>query len=853
MSVEGERKMILKRARCMIMAIVLSVTLSVPVVSHASGNFSDTIGHWAEIYISKVFNKDIVAGYPNGQFYPDKAVTRAEFVSMVNKAFRIDGIDTGDVQGLQDVTYRYWYYNAVNTAIAAGYATGYDNNTFKPNNPISRQEAAVMLSKLIPAGKKKTSGSFPDSKQVADWASDAMTKMIGKAYMGPYDDGLLHPSDSLTRAQTSKILSGILDNEDIVTKRMVIEKDGTKLSDKIYAGGVLISSELEEGSATIDNCVIIGDLEVAGGGNGTVTLNNTRVENVIVDKKDGPVRLVTKGNTAIPNLEAYRSCYLQPSTNKNGYGFQNIKINKNAEVTLKGNFTNISINGSWANLTLASGSISNLIVSGTGKYSDITLSGKSKVTDVTVNAESYFHGQGSIANMLINADNVTYETKPDKMSVGLNYDRAVAEGDVEVDVTFEPARKRTDINLSTKIILYFNTSMKMADGSEITDSDISAFVSLRLNSKTGEEVKCTTTINSAKKEITLTPVDDLKAETTYYVVLKEDALVNAGGYTNDGKYSYFTTGDSSIDVDFTPSNGTSGIVLKPTVTIAFPDTVVKYSDGSAISDAYLPECIQFKTGSSEGSSVGFTASINSSHTLITLTPSANLTSGQKYYVAVVANKLKTEKGRTIPASSVTWTVGTPATPITAALLSSLTVSPTGGSNVLSGFSPSLTSYHTDVPFATTSVAVSAAADTTMVNPVIMINGTEGSAKAGIPLTAIENNLITVKIFADGKTSQEYTVNVDIAGNTDLNSIKVNGTGLMVGSDLGATVAAAATSAAVSITAEDSGAVITLGSTVGTGTLSANVPLEAGNQSVQFTVKSNNDVKTYTLRFTRLAP
>jgi len=936
--------MSLKKIVCGILAFILIMPLALPVNSYASGNFSDTTGHWAEVYISKVFKEDVIDGYPNGRFYPDKAVTRAEFISMVNKAFKLDDLDNSESMDFTDVSYSNWYYDDVSTAIAAGYAGGYSDNTFRPNNPISRQEAAVMLSKLIPASKAKGSTkSFSDSKLIADWATDAMGKMNAKGYIGAYSDNKIHPSDPLTRAQSSKILSDILDNEDIVTGRVIVKKDGTTLADKIYVNGVLISSELEEGSAAIDNCIILGDLDVEGGSK--ITLNNTRVTNINVNKEDSTVQVLTKGTTVVPKLEASKSCSLQPSS-KGEYGFQNVQVKKGADVSLKGNFPNVSIVGSYANLTLESGTITNLDVTSAGKYSDITLSGKAKITEATVNGESYFHGDGTISHMTVNADNVTYETKPLKMTVGLNSDRPEAEGNEEVEVTFDPASKETDVDVDTKITISFNTAMLKADGSGINDSDISNFVSLLLGSKSGTAVEFSAVINSAKKVITLTPAASLTSETKYYVVLKEDALENAGGYTNDGTSAYFTTGESDIGPNFSPSNGASGVALLPTVTIKFDESVVKYSDGSDVTASYLQECIQFKTGSASGSSVGFTASISSSKN-ITITPSANLTAGQTYYVAVVANKLKTENSETvIPASSVLWTVAgsstTPAlsglkltsadtsikvdytpnaagtvyalattsaitpteaqimagksataaagsagtmtitgltantkyyvyvllrnssnvnsaivsgnttTTISDATLKGLTVSPSGGSNVLTGFSSATKSYNVVVPFGITSVDVSASADTALNNPVITINGTTAGTLSGIALTGYTNNVITVNVSADNKTTSKYIINVDVAGNTDLDSISINGTGLLTGSDtFAANVAAAATSATVSVTAEDNDATITIGSITGTGTCTADVSLGAGNQVITFTVKSNVDTKTYTIQFTRL--
>jgi len=298
---------------------------------------------------------------------------------------------------------------------------------------------------------------------------------------------------------------------------------------------------------------------VEGGGNGTITLNNTRVVNAIVDKEDSPVRIVTKGNSLVRKLEANETCSLQTSS-KSGYGFPDITVKSSADLSLKGTFPSVTIKGSRASLTLESGEITRLTVTSAGKYSDITLSGKSKIAEADVNAECYFHGGGSIAYMTVNADDVTYETKPDKMTVGLEIDRPESEGDEEVTVSFKPKNKSDDVDVDTKVTITFNTSMKLASGGEITASNISNFITFTAGSKTGTAVAFTAAINSAKKVITLTPNERLTRGTKYYVVLADEALKNSGGNKNDGESMYFTTEGTA------PATTPSSVTVTPVLS-----------------------------------------------------------------------------------------------------------------------------------------------------------------------------------------------------------------------------------------------------------------------------------------------
>ena len=840
------------------LTLVLSLPLFMPTDSYAATKFKDTRGHWAEGFITRASSKEFVNGYPDGRFLPDKSVTRAEFVSMVNNAFNIN-IDY-DATSYTDVTYEKWYYKAVSMAETTSYtAGGSGEKTFRPNSPITRQEAAVMLSNILPnykgGGNLKT---YRDYRLIATWATAAFEKMTGREYFGAYSDGKIHPTDPLTRAQAAKILCDILDNETIVTRKTTIDENDTKLTEKIYTDDVTIDEDLGEGNATIDNCVILGKLTIEGGGSKSITINNSRIASVVMDKEDSAVRLVTKGSTVIPKLSASEKSILQ-TAGKDGYGILNVTVNKGADVTMKGNFPIVNIMGSTATVALESGKIAALTVTGAGKYSDITLTGKAQVAEATVNAESYFHGEGVVTQMYVNVDNVTYETKPKKMIVGTTIDRAEEEGNSDVDVTFKPKSKATDVEVDTKITLTFTSSMKLADGKAISTTNIKDFVSLKVNKRDGDDEEFTAEINSAKKIITLTPTSDLSTSTRYYVILKDEALINTGGTNNDGASAYFTTSSKggSTSATFSPSNGATGVSTSAAITIKFAEDVVKFSDGSEVTSAYLQECVQLKNGSASGANVTFTAAISSSDT-ITITPSTSLTAGQAYYVAVVADKLKTKGGgRTISASSAIWSVAAatvvvppPVIPTTAAaILTTITVSPTGGSNVLTGFSGTTTLYNVVVPYGTTSVDVTATAAS---GTTIQIDNVTGGAATMIPVGSNVTTAIPVTASASGMTTTTYYLNIEVAGNTSLSHIQINYYAFPPTWDSYTyQVAPTDTSIELTVMTDDWFATITLGNTTEQGWFSQSVNLVPGDQDITFIVKSNKTTKTYTIHVIRL--
>lgn len=248
-----------RRPIAFLLSAALLFTFQLPLQANGA-TLSDIKGHWAENYINRAVNYGFVLGYPDGTFVPDRPVSRAEFTKMVNSAFGNSG--TANLS-FTDVPYYEWYYDQVSKAVSAAYVTGYEDNTFRPGNNITRQEAAVMIARLVPTyGSSKSITGYQDYSSISDWARAALIKVTGKGYLGPYSGGLLHPTDKLSRAQAAKIIVDILEKENIVASDPQISSDDTTLSNRIYVNNVTIKKDLGDGDATLSNCVVLGTLQV---------------------------------------------------------------------------------------------------------------------------------------------------------------------------------------------------------------------------------------------------------------------------------------------------------------------------------------------------------------------------------------------------------------------------------------------------------------------------------------------------------------------------------------------------------------------------------------------------------------
>lgn len=117
-----------------------SASLVSPTISVAqTATFTDVpSNYWASPFIAELVRRNVIAGFPDNTFKPEQPVTRAQFAAMVSKAFQKPA-ERGATQ-FTDVPASYWAANAIQTAYTSGFLAGYPSNRFEPNQNIPRQQ-----------------------------------------------------------------------------------------------------------------------------------------------------------------------------------------------------------------------------------------------------------------------------------------------------------------------------------------------------------------------------------------------------------------------------------------------------------------------------------------------------------------------------------------------------------------------------------------------------------------------------------------------------------------------------------------------------------------------------------------
>ena len=162
--------------------------------------------NWFYPHVKYVYENGLFAGTSDNTFSPNTTMTRGMLVTVL---WSLEGKPTAKASSFNDLTDD-WYVKAVNWASANGIVTGYDESTFAPNDPVTREQVAQILYKYSQYKGYNTSASaeltsFTDSAAVSDWAITSVKWAVAsKLIVG--DQGYIKPTASATRAEVAAIL-----------------------------------------------------------------------------------------------------------------------------------------------------------------------------------------------------------------------------------------------------------------------------------------------------------------------------------------------------------------------------------------------------------------------------------------------------------------------------------------------------------------------------------------------------------------------------------------------------------------------------------------------------------------------
>lgn len=193
----------------------LSILIVLSSINIVSAESAEIRGHWAENQLNDWIDRGLMTGYVDGTYKPNNKITRSEFVALVNRIYQFDEKGEADFTDV-DAESNLWVYEEVSKAKHAGYINGFVDGSFKPNDNITRQEVAAIVSrieKLEPNSDSDTLKSFGDAKDIPEWSKADIGAVVEKGYMRGTPENEFKALTQISRAEVVTALDRVATKE----------------------------------------------------------------------------------------------------------------------------------------------------------------------------------------------------------------------------------------------------------------------------------------------------------------------------------------------------------------------------------------------------------------------------------------------------------------------------------------------------------------------------------------------------------------------------------------------------------------------------------------------------------------
>ena len=167
---------------------------------------------WFYDVVLYAYENGLMTGTSADTFAPNQTTTRGMIVSMLA---RLEGVTSAEDAGFADVAANDWYATAVNWAASVGVVNGYEDNTFRPNAPITREQMAAILYnyadyKGYDVSARADLSDYADAADVSSWAEDVLSWANAEGLIKGMTTTTIAPQGETTRAQTAAMFERFL-------------------------------------------------------------------------------------------------------------------------------------------------------------------------------------------------------------------------------------------------------------------------------------------------------------------------------------------------------------------------------------------------------------------------------------------------------------------------------------------------------------------------------------------------------------------------------------------------------------------------------------------------------------------
>ena len=386
---------------------------------------------YTEPYMKRMEELGLLQGDADGDLRPGDPITRAEFVTIINRAF---GYRSAGGHPFRDVPGTAWYAEDVDIGYTEGYITGTSPTAFSPNLSITREEAAFILAKNLmmePAVGENT--SFADGRSISTWSRGMVSAAAENNLISGYPDGTFRPQKSITRGEAAVILLNAVGTPvsrpgtttlGDVWGNVTITSSGVTLKDTVVAGNLYVTAGVELGDVVLENVKVLGEIVVSGGGvseagEDSVILRNVDAPKLVVDNiKNQQVSLRVEGDGLIQQASVRTDAFLADNTPA-GHGIGEIELNgeNGLELKLAGNIKNVVNRTPESALSISSGRVDTITVDEKAVDSTLEISSGAEVDHVNLDVGTTVTGDGDIGDLVVNAPGSNVSMLPDQIVI----------------------------------------------------------------------------------------------------------------------------------------------------------------------------------------------------------------------------------------------------------------------------------------------------------------------------------------------------------------------------------------------------------------------------------------------------
>lgn len=356
---------------------------------------------------------------------------------------------------------------------------------------------------------------------------DAATAAIEEAY-----NDLESTADAVVYSKAGTY--GLSGSTTTISQNVIVSADGVILQNLKIKGDLIITEEVEDGNVTLNNVTVEGKTYVRGGGENSIHINGGVYNTITVQTTyDGKVRIVAKNSAGLDVIIA---------DDVSG-----------DEIILEGTFDQVLVDAPKAKITTQGTTVINkMTVSEEGAASTITLEASTRVDNMVLDGKADLKGKGRIVSAYVNADNVTYETEPEALTVSSK---------VKI-----PPKAPDPILVTSITVTSANNVTSVAKGSKLQMT-----ATVKPTDATTQKITWSVTNGSGAASISSTGL--LTAETTGIITVKATAT-DGSGKVGEKMLTVNTQADPELTTEST--------IVQETLN---PDVVIKLLNDTFTSEA----------------------------------------------------------------------------------------------------------------------------------------------------------------------------------------------------------------------------------------------------------------------------